>query len=274
MTIREKIAHEIAREKINATLATIIVGDDSASQIYIKNKIAACESVGIKSHHIALPANATEADIIHTINRLNNDSEITGILLQLPLPSGMSAENCIAAIHPDKDVDGLHPENAGQLMMLKTWDDIRRKNIPISCTPRGIIEILDYYGIEIGGKNAVVVGRSNLVGKPIAMLLLSRNATVTIAHSHTKDLPAICRGADILIAAIGAPKFITADMIKPGAVIIDVGINRTDAGIVGDVDFDAAANVAGAITPVPNGVGPMTIAMLLLNTLTAYKKQE
>ena len=248
-------------------LAVVLVGDDPASQVYVGRKHKACEEIGIKSLQYLLPADTPEGDLLALIAELNSNPEVNGILCQLPLPGQISESKVIDAIAPKKDVDAFHPVNVGKIM---TGDfDF------LPCTPAGCIELIKTAGVEISGKSAVVVGRSNIVGKPAAMLLLHNHATVTIAHSRTKNLAEVCRGADILVAAVGRAKMITADMIKPGAVVIDVGINRGEDGkLYGDVDYAAAVEVAGAITPVPGGVGPMTIAMLMQNTVRAYKIQN
>jgi methylenetetrahydrofolate dehydrogenase (NADP+)/methenyltetrahydrofolate cyclohydrolase len=256
------------------TLAAVLVGDDPASAVYVKNKRSACERVGIESRLHRLSATAAEDELLELIADLNHDDAVHGILVQLPLPPQIREQKVLDAVHPLKDVDCFHPENVGLMVQG------RPRYLP--CTPHGCLQILHRSGIDVAGKHAVVVGRSEIVGKPMAALLAAKeshlgpaacNATVTICHSRTHDLAAICRQADILVAAIGRPKFVTADMIKPGATVLDVGINRTDAGLVGDVDFAAAKEVAGAITPVPRGVGPMTIVMLLHNTLTAAQAQ-
>jgi len=247
-------------------LATILVGDDPASAVYVANKRKACDEVGIADLHQHLPAQTAQAEVAQLIERLGADPIVSGILLQLPVPSHMRGTELTALIPPFKDVDGLTPVSAG--LLAQGAPGLR------PCTPAGVIELLDHHGVQIEGAEAVVVGRSDLVGKPVAQLLLQRNATVTLAHSRTRDLPGVCSRADILIAAVGVPRLIGADHVKPGAVVIDVGINRTDAGLVGDVDFDAVAGIASMITPVPGGVGPMTIAMLLRNTLTAAELQS
>ncbi|MCL2390006.1 MAG: bifunctional methylenetetrahydrofolate dehydrogenase/methenyltetrahydrofolate cyclohydrolase FolD [Endomicrobia bacterium] len=268
--IKEKI-EQIKKEtgKIPG-LATILVGEDPASQVYINSKIKACENAGIKSMHYALPASATQKEIISLIKQLNDTPEADGILLQLPLPGNQGAQDCINAISPLKDVDGLHPFNAGLLNLSKSWDEIIEKNILVSCTPLGVIRILQKSQIAMEGKTAVVIGRSNLVGKPLSMLLLANNATVIMAHSKTKNLKEICKTADIVVAAIGKPKFITKDFVKDGAAVIDVGINRVNGKLFGDADFESFKDTNVAITPVPGGVGPMTITMLLENTLKAF----
>ncbi|MDR3256685.1 MAG: bifunctional methylenetetrahydrofolate dehydrogenase/methenyltetrahydrofolate cyclohydrolase FolD [Endomicrobium sp.] len=252
-------------------LATILVGKNPASQVYIKSKIKACEDAGIKSFHHNLNEHSSKEDIIALIKKLNEDSAVNGILLQLPLPQNKDTQDCINAISPLKDVDGLHPFNAGLLNLSKSWNEIIERNILVSCTPLGVIHLLHKSNIEIENKIAVVIGRSNLVGKPLSMLLLANNATVIMSHSRTKNLKEICKSADIIVAAIGKPKFVNKDFIKNGTVIIDVGINRTSDGLCGDVDFDAVKDMDIKITPVPGGVGPMTITMLLENTLKAFR---
>ena len=249
---------------ITPGLAVILVGDDAASQVYVRNKHKACSAVGINSIQIELPFNTTEEELLEKINELNSDESVHGILVQLPLPKHINEDRVIMAIDPLKDVDAFHPINVGRIMTGKY------EFLP--CTPAGIISLLDYYKIDVTGKNCVVVGRSNIVGKPMALLLLERNGTVTVTHSKTKNLKDVTREADILVVAIGKPEFITADMVKEGAVVIDVGINRLDSGkLVGDVAFDEVSPKASYITPVPGGVGPMTITTLLRNTLKAAR---
>lgn len=266
-TVRADVAEQAAAVTgelgRSPTLATVLVGDDPASQVYIKNKHAACAEAGIESVHHSLPADTPEAELISLVESMSVDPEIDGILVQLPLPKGFDEDRVIGAIAPGKDVDGLTTLNAG---LLATG---RPGLVP--CTPAGVIEMLDRIGFEIEGSDAVVIGRSKLVGRPLVSLLLQRNATVTICHSRTRDLADTCRRADLVIAAVGVPELVGPDFVKPGATVIDVGISRTDDGLVGDVDFDAVSEVAGAITPVPGGVGPMTIAMLLANTLSASR---
>jgi methylenetetrahydrofolate dehydrogenase (NADP+)/methenyltetrahydrofolate cyclohydrolase len=246
-------------------LAVVLVGDDPASAIYVRNKIQACGDVGIRSFAHRLPADTAQADLLALIERLNADAAVHGILVQLPLPRHIDTRRVLGAIAFDKDVDGLHATNAGLTLM--GTPHFR------SCTPYGVIKMLEHIGAPIEGAHAVVLGRSNMVGKPMAMLLLAANATVTIAHSKTRNLAAIARQADILVAAVGRRNLVTADMVKPGAVVIDVGTNRTPEGrLVGDVDFAAVREVAGWISPVPGGVGPMTITMLLVNTVEAAER--
>ena len=249
---------------ITPGLAAVLVGDDPASEIYVRNKRKACEKVGIYSEEHKLPAETTEEELLELVKKLNNDDKIHGILVQLPLPDHINETNILRNVTPLKDVDGFHPENVGRL--------VEGNPRFISCTPYGIIKMLDYYNIEIKGAEAVVVGRSNIVGKPVGMLLLHRHATVTTCHSRTKDLGEVTRRADILVAAIGRANFITADMVKDGAVVIDVGINRNEDGkLTGDVDFANLSDKVSYITPVPGGVGPMTITMLLWNTLESAR---
>ena len=265
--VKERIAAEVAEyvetEGRTPTLATVIVGDDPASHIYVANKHKACEQVGINSAHHGLDADTPEDELVELVASLGIDDSIDGILVQLPVPGHINPDVVVGAINPAKDVDGLTPVSAGLLSAGNPG--------LVPCTPAGVIEMLDHEGVELSGAEAVVVGRSNLVGKPVAALLLARNATVTICHSRTKDLPGTCSRADVLVAAVGVPELLGADCVKPGATVIDVGMNRTDDGLKGDVDFAAASEVAGAITPVPGGVGPMTIAMLMSNTLAAAR---
>ena len=265
--IKDNIAAEvkILKNKTGKTpgLAVVLVGDDPASAVYVKNKNKTCKNIGFQSFEHILPENTSENKLLNLINELNNDDQVNGILVQLPLPSHISSKKILVSINPQKDVDGFHLENVGRLV---TGNALFKP-----CTPAGIIKLLDEYKIEIEGKNAVIIGRSNIVGKPVSFLLLERNATVTICHSRTKDLPSITRSADILIAAIGKPNFVSLDMVKNNAVVIDVGINRLDGKLVGDVDFASVSKQASLITPVPGGVGPMTIAMLMENTLQAFK---
>ncbi len=243
-------------------LAVIRVGDDPASEVYVRNKRRAAEKAGVRSWEYALPGDTPRRDLLDKIAALNDDDAVDGVLVQLPLPGHLDEEEIVAAVAPEKDVDGFHAENVGRL-----WQG-RPGLAP--CTPLGVMRLLEESGVDPAGKRAVVIGRSQIVGKPMAALLLAADATVTICHSRTKDLPAVCREADILVAAVGRPRFVQRDWVKPGAVVIDVGINRLDDGaLAGDVDFDAVRDVAGRITPVPGGVGPMTIAMLLANTLQA-----
>lgn len=267
--VKERVKNEVAQlnEKgITVGLAVIIVGEDPASKIYVANKKKACEALGIISEEYALPESTTEEELLGLIDTLNAKKSINGILCQLPLPRHLDEKRIINAISPEKDVDAFHPVNVGRIM-IGDYDFV-------PCTPAGIMEMLAYENIETEGKRCVVIGRSNIVGKPMAMLLLHKNGTVTICHSKTRNLKEICLGADILVAAVGKAKFVTADMVKEGAVVIDVGMNRENGRLCGDVDFEAVKNKASAITPVPGGVGPMTIAMLMQNTLTAAKRQN
>lgn len=245
-------------------LAVVLVGEDPASKVYVRNKEKACEEIGVYSEMHKLPEETTEEELLALINKLNNDEKIDGILVQLPLPKHLDDKVIINNIRPDKDVDAFHPVNVGKIM-IGDFDFL-------PCTPAGIMELIHESGVDVDGKNCVVIGRSNIVGKPMSMLLLHENGTVTTCHSHTKDLAEVTKQADILVAAVGIPKFVKADMVKPGAVVIDVGMDRDEEGkLCGDVDFDSVEPVAGAITPVPGGVGPMTIAMLMRNTVTASK---
>jgi methylenetetrahydrofolate dehydrogenase (NADP+)/methenyltetrahydrofolate cyclohydrolase len=266
--IRSEVREEtsVLKEKTGIVpgLAVVLVGEDPASQIYVGRKANACAEVGFLSREYRLPADTSEAKLLGLINDLNHDRLIHGILVQLPLPKHIATDKIIAAIDPHKDVDGFHPVNVGGL--------VTGSPLFVPCTPRGIMELIDRTGIVLAGKDAVVVGRSNIVGKPMALLLLAQNATVTMCHSKTKDLPKVTARADVLIAAVGRARMITADMVKEGAVVIDVGVNRLDNGkLVGDVAFDEVAARASCITPVPGGVGPMTIAMLMKNTLEAAR---
>jgi len=273
LKLKEKVALLSKQKGKIPGLATILVGEDPASKVYIASKIKACQEIGMKSFHHGLPANSTQEEIISLIKKLNADDNVCGILLQLPLPNGQNPDKCIEAIAPSKDVDGLHPYNAGMLTLVKNWKEIVDKKMLVSCTPMGIIYLLKYSNIDIKGKNAVVIGRSNLVGKPISMLMLANDATVTMAHSKTVNLKEITKQADIVIAAIGKAKFLTKDFIKDGATVIDVGINRVDKKLYGDVDFEDVKDMNINITPVPGGVGPMTITMLLHNAVLAFERQ-
>ncbi len=258
-----------AEHGVTPGLAFILVGNNPASEVYVKNKTKACESLGFYSITERMPENVSEQEVLDNVDKFNLDERVHGILVQMPLPKHINEYKVIEQIDPGKDVDALHPFNIGLYTESKSWDEIVEKRLLLPCTPYGMMVLLEKYGIEVSGKRAVVVGRSNLGGKPTAGLLLSKNATVTMAHSKTEDLAAVCREADILVAVIGRPKFITKDYIKPGAAVLDVGINRTEAGLVGDVDFEAAKEIAGWITPVPGGVGAMTISMLMKNTYLA-----
>jgi methylenetetrahydrofolate dehydrogenase (NADP+)/methenyltetrahydrofolate cyclohydrolase len=265
--VRERVRGEVAAYVAEAgrvpALATVIVGDDPASEIYVANKHRACEEAGMGSVHHGLGAETSEAELLELVAALGRDEEVDGILVQLPVPAQIDPDAVVGALDPAKDVDGLTPLNAGLLA----------HGTPglVPCTPAGVIELLRHEGVELEGAEAVVVGRSKLVGVPVARLLLAANATVTVCHSRPRDLAVTCRRADVLVAAVGVPRLLGADAVKPGAVVIDVGMNRTEDGLFGDVDFEPAAAVAAAITPVPGGVGPMTIAMLLVNTLQAAR---
>lgn len=265
--VKEQVRDEIARDKLTVGLAVVIVGDDPASRVYVNNKKKACEFCGIKSYEYALPAETTQEDLLELVDTLNADKNVNGILVQLPLPKHLDEKAVIERISPNKDVDAFHESNVGRIMI--------GNYSFLPCTPAGCMELIHSTGVEVAGKECVVIGRSNIVGKPMAMLLLHENGTVTICHSKTHDLAEVCRRADILVAAVGRPNFVTADMVKPGAVVIDVGINRLDNGkLCGDVKFDEVSEIAGWITPVPGGVGPMTIAMLMRNTVTAARIQK
>jgi len=265
--VRARLAKEAAELKASGVtpgLAVVLVGEDSASKIYVGLKAKACEELGLYSEQHSLPEETTQQELIALVERLNNKPEIHGILVQLPLPGHLDEQAVIEAINPDKDVDAIHAKNVGAIMIGNY------RFLP--CTPAGVMELIASTGVEVKGKSCVVVGRSNIVGKPMAMLLLHAHGTVTICHSRTKDLAQVCRGADILVAAVGRAKIITADMVKPGALVIDVGMNRNEAGkLCGDVDFEGVSRVAQFITPVPGGVGPMTITMLMKNTITAAR---
>lgn len=263
--IREKVEQFGSERGRQIGLAVVLVGEDPASQVYVRNKIKACEEVGIKSFSYHLPAETDQAQLEELIDALVADEKVHGILVQLPLPKHLDERKALRRIPPAKDVDGFCAENVGNLAM-------NRETI-VACTPFGVMKMLEHYGIDPKGKSAVVLGRSNIVGKPMAMLLLNADATVTVCHSKTRDLKAVCAAADILVVAIGRAKFVTADMVKEGAVVIDVGMDRDENGkLCGDVDFDAVKDKASYITPVPGGVGPMTITMLLYNTLIAAQR--
>jgi len=267
--VREQVRREVAEwvEAGNQApgLATILVGDDPASEVYVRNKRKACEAAGMRSIHHELPAETGQDEVAALIRRLNDDPAVTGVLLQLPVPPQIDGDEMAALIDPLKDVDGLTPVNAGLLS--------QGRECLVACTPSGVMELLGEAAVDLKGAEAVVVGRSKLVGKPLVQLLLAQDATVTIAHSRTRELAEVCRRADVLVAAVGVPRLVNADMVRPGAVVIDVGINRVEEGLVGDVDFDAVKEKASAITPVPGGVGLMTIAMLLANTMKAARLQ-
>ncbi len=265
--VKEQVKLENAKLKeqgIETGLAVVIVGDDPASRVYVNNKKKACETVGFKSFEYALPTETTQQELLDLVDVLNNDDNVDGILVQLPLPKHIDETAIINAISPNKDVDAFHPVNVGKIMV--------GDYAFLPCTPAGVMELIKSTGVDISGKNCVVIGRSNIVGKPMAMLLLHSNGTVTICHSRTQNLKEICSKADILVASVGKANFVTADMVKDGAIVIDVGINRLDNGkLCGDVNFEEVEPKASYITPVPGGVGPMTIAMLMKNTLTASK---
>jgi len=269
-TIRKDLSEEIgslvAQGHRAPCLAVVLVGDDPASRSYIKGKQRACSHIGMDSVEHLLPGDTSEAALLELLARLNADDAIDGILVQLPLPGHIDAHAVAEAIDPAKDADALHPMTAGR--MLKGTADL------VSCTPLGVMHVLDHYGVALGGANAVVIGRSEIVGKPVSILLLQRNATVTMCHSRTRDLPEVCRRADVLVAAVGVPRMVKADWIRPGAAVMDVGVSEVDGKLVGDVDFDAAQGVAGLITPSRRGIGPMTITMLLRNTLHAYRARK
>ena len=265
--VKEQVRDEIARDGIKAGLAVVIVGNDPASRVYVNNKKKACEFCGIQSFEYALPEETTMEQLLDLIDTLNSDENVNGILVQLPLPKQLDEKEVIARISPEKDVDAFHEQNVGKIMI--------GNYSFLPCTPSGCMDLIHSTGVEVSGKECVVIGRSNIVGKPMAMLLLHENGTVTICHSRTKNLAEVCSRADILVAAVGKPNFVTADMVKEGAVVIDVGINRLpDGKLCGDVKFDEVSEKAGWITPVPGGVGPMTIATLMKNTLTAAKLQQ
>ena len=269
LSIREQIGKDVA-QLVSQTgvvpgLAAILVGDDPASAVYVKNKKTACDKAGLYVDEYKLPASTTQNELLALIEKMNAHSNIHGILVQLPLPGHITSKVVLEAVSPDKDADGFHPFNVGRL--------VEGSPVFVPCTPKGVMRMIESTGQSVEGKRAVVIGRSNIVGKPVALLLMHANATVTVCHSRTKDLPAVCREADIVIAAIGRAQFVTGDMIKDGAIVIDVGINRLEDGrLVGDVDFEEAKKKAGWITPVPGGVGPMTIAMLLRNTLESAQR--
>lgn len=266
-TIRANIKDEVTSYKTSTGkdigLAVVLVGDDPASAIYVRNKIKACEEVGIKSYSYKYDADMKEEELVALVEKLNNDDDIHGILVQLPLPKHINEERIVALVSEEKDVDGFSEKSIGRL--------VQGKPCFRSCTPYGVMKLLEYYNINVSGKNAVVIGRSNNVGKPMAMMLLEKNATVTICHSRTKNIAEITKQADILVSAVGRAHFVTADMVKEGAVVVDIGMNKLDGKTVGDVDFEAVSPKASYITPVPGGVGPMTITMLMANTLQAVK---
>ena len=272
-TLAQEIRQEIAKDiellvgqtGVCPGLAVVLVGDDPASAVYVRNKKKACDTAGLYVDDHALPATTTQEELLKLIDQLNNDPKIHGILVQLPLPSQIDSQTVLNTVLPDKDADGFHPYNIGRL--------VAGDPVFVPCTPKGVMRMIESTGQSVKGKRAVILGRSNIVGKPVAMLLMHQHATVTICHSRTTDLPGMCKEADILVAAIGKAQFVKSDMVKPGAIVIDVGINRLDDGrLVGDVDFEPVKEVAGWLSPVPGGVGPMTIAMLLANTLESAKR--
>jgi methylenetetrahydrofolate dehydrogenase (NADP+)/methenyltetrahydrofolate cyclohydrolase len=266
--VREK-SLALSKKGLTPGLATVLVGDDPASHVYVGQKIKTCGANGLKSIHTPLPAAVTQKELLAKIAELNRSPEVHGIIVQLPLPRHLNPDEALLALDPSKDADGLHPSNQGRWAQMKSWKDVKASGLPLPCTPAGCMEMLEWNGTSLSGADAVVLGRSQLVGKPMAAMLLAADATVTVCHSRTKDVAAVCRRADVLIAAIGQARFVKGDWVKPGAVVIDVGMNRLPAGLAGDVDFAAASAHAGAITPVPGGVGPMTVAMLLWNTVRA-----
>lgn len=267
LRVKNETAELIEKNGITPGLAVVIVGNDPASRVYVNSKKKACAEVGFNSFEYALPEETSQQELLELVEKLNNDSKVNGILCQLPLPKQINENAIINAIRPEKDVDAFHPFNVGKIMI--------GEFAFLPCTPAGVMELIDSTGVEVSGKNCVVIGRSNIVGKPMSMLLLHRSGTVTICHSKTQNLAEICKNADILVAAVGRANFVTADMVKEGAVVIDVGMNRLENGkLCGDVDFNEVEKKASFITPVPGGVGPMTIAMLMQNTLTAAKLQN
>lgn len=267
LRVKNQTEELIEKSGITPGLAVVIVGNDPASRVYVNSKKKACAEVGFNSYEYALPEDTTQQELLELVEKLNNDPKVNGILCQLPLPKQIDENSIINAIRPEKDVDAFHPFNVGKIMI--------GEFAFLPCTPAGVMELIDSTGVEVSGKNCVVIGRSNIVGKPMSMLLLHRSGTVTVCHSKTQNLTEICQNADILVAAVGKANFVTADMVKEGAVVIDVGMNRLENGkLCGDVDFNEVEKKASFITPVPGGVGPMTIAMLMQNTLTAAKLQN
>ncbi len=267
--VRERVAHEVSELEargLAAALAVVLVGDDQASATYVRSKLKDCEQCGIASQDYKLPASTSQAELVDLVNTLNADPAVTGILVQMPLPDHLDAEQVIAAISPEKDVDGFHPESLGRLV--RGLPGLR------PCTPAGIMAMLDEYQVDLAGKHAVIVGRSSIVGKPMAFMLLERDATISVAHSRTRDVAEICKAADVLVVACGIARLVRGEWVKPGAVVIDVGMDRDENGkLCGDVDFASVSKVAGAITPVPGGVGPMTRAMLMSNIVRAARMQ-
>lgn len=265
--VANALLNELKEEGVSAKLVVILVGADPASEVYVGHKERACKKIGMESEIVRLPADVSQDELIAKIESLNEDDSVNGIIVQLPLPKHIESPKVIKAINPYKDVDGFHAYNVGKMALSKDFEDLA------SCTPKGITKILDFYDIDVSGMDAVVIGRSNIVGKPMGLMLLNRNATVTVCHSRTKDLAFYTKQADLIVVAVGIPEFLKGDMIKEGAIIIDVGIHRKDGGLVGDVDFESVKDKVSAMTPVPGGVGPMTVACLLANTVTAAKKQ-
>lgn len=269
--IRRELAEQVAQfaneHSVTPTLAAVLVGSDPASEVYVRNKRRDCEEVGMTSQLHKLPEETTQEELLSLVEQLNADAQVHGILVQLPLPSQIDSDAVLEAINPAKDVDAFHPENVGRL--------VQNRPIFLPCTPHGVVELLKRNHLPVAGKHVVVIGRSDIVGKPLAVMLAQRgsDATVTVCHSRTADLPAITRQADVLVVAIGRANFVTADMVREGAIVVDVGINRTEEGLVGDVDYEAVSRVASYITPVPGGVGPLTRVMLLVNTLNAARRQ-
>ncbi len=264
----QRDVEELKEKGVLPKLVVLFVGENPASQVYVRKKQEACEKVGMLSEKLVLPDTISQDELVAVIERLNHDSEVHGMILQLPIPAHLDAPKIIKTIDPSKDVDGFQAYNVGKMFLSAEFENMS------PCTPKGITKILEYYKIDVAGMNAVVIGRSNIVGKPMGMMLLNRDATVTICHSKTKDLAKFTREADLLVAAVGRPKFVTADMVKEGAIVIDVGMHRTeDSKLCGDVDFDSVEPKVSMITPVPGGVGPMTVACLLMNTVTAARKQ-
>ncbi|MCR5429838.1 MAG: bifunctional methylenetetrahydrofolate dehydrogenase/methenyltetrahydrofolate cyclohydrolase FolD [Eubacterium sp.] len=265
--IKDELKEQVAKLKgdgVEVTLAVVKVGEDPASAVYVRNKEKACEYIGINSKKIEMPEETTEEELLQLVNDLNTDPAINGILVQLPLPKHIDENKILLAIDPMKDVDGFHPVNVGKMVI--------GEESFLPCTPAGIIEMIKRSGLDIEGKECVIIGRSNIVGKPMAILMLRENATVTVTHSRTKDLPEVCKRADIIVAALGKAKFVTKDFVKEGAIVIDVGMDRDEDGkLCGDVDFDEVESIASAITPVPGGVGPMTVTMLLVNCLRSVE---
>jgi methylenetetrahydrofolate dehydrogenase (NADP+)/methenyltetrahydrofolate cyclohydrolase len=270
-SLLEKVKVEVEELKskgINPKLTVVVVGDNEASKVYVGNKVKACEKVGVISEKLQFPAEISQEELLKKIDELNKDKSVSGFIVQAPLPEHIDMNIVVKAIDPYKDVDGFHAYNLGKMIIDKDFEDLA------PCTPKGITRILEFYGIDVSGMDAVVIGRSNVVGKPMSVMLTNRGATVTTCHSKTRDLKKYTLGADLIVAAVGKANFLTADMVKEGVIVIDVGINRVDGKLVGDVDFAEVEKKASAITPVPGGVGPMTVAVLLANTVTAARKQN